>query len=125
MAFFLEPVEENQLNNKIMPKWPLYQKMHHEKIHPANFPKKKKVKILIFAVRKVIFLRDNWREFRVRNSEHKAPLLEKVGMYLSRMHISMMEKNDLEMINRMKYYVRLQLCFLKKNEKLHFLLLMG
>jgi len=33
------------------------------------------------------------------------------------MHISTMERNDLGMINRMQYYVRLLLYFFRKNEK--------
>ena len=91
--------------------------MHHEKSPALNFLRQKKVRILIFAEEKVVFLPDNWREFQVHNSVHKEPLLEKAEKYLSRMHILMMGKNDLEMINRMQYYVRLLLYFFQKNEK--------
>ena len=68
------------------------------------------------------FLQDNLKEFLEHNSVHMEPSLVKVGMCLSRMHISTMGRNDLEMINRMQYYVRLQLYFFKKNEKFLFLL---
>ena len=55
----------------------------------------------------MVFLRDNLKEFQVHNLGHKEPLLGKAEKYLSRMHILMMGKNDLKMINRMLYYVKL------------------
>jgi hypothetical protein len=79
---------------------------------------------LIFAEEKVVSLQDNLIIFPMRNLVHKEPLLGKAEKYLSRMHILMMGKNDLETINRMQYYVRLLLYFFRKNEKFPFLLLM-
>jgi hypothetical protein len=83
-----------------------------------------RVRILIFAVEIMVFLPDNWREFRVRNLVHKAPSPEKAGKYRLRMHILAMGKNDLGMKDQMQYYVILLLYFFKRNEKFPFLLLM-
>jgi hypothetical protein len=121
---FPELVRENQWGNKIMLKWLLYQKMHRGKYLALYFLKKMKVRILIFVGEIMVFLRDNSKEFPMHNLVHKEPLLVKAGMYLSRMHISTKERNDLEMINRMQYYVRLLLYFFRKNEKFLFELLM-
>ena len=76
-----------------------------------------KVKILTFAEGIMAFLRDNLKGFPMHNLVHTEPLPVKAGMYLSRMHISTMGKNDSKMINRMQYYVRLLLYFFRKNEK--------
>ena len=40
----------------------------------------------------MVSLRDDLKEFREHNLEHKEPLLEKVGMYRLRIHISTMGK---------------------------------
>ena len=62
-------------------------------------------------------LRDDLKEFRVHNLEHKEPSPEKAGMYRWRMNISTMGTNDSEMKDRMQYYVRLLSYFFRKNEK--------
>ena len=76
-----------------------------------------KVRILIFAEGIMAFLRANLKGFPMRNLVHMEPSLVKVEKYRLRMHISTMGKNDLEMTNRMQYYVRLLLYFFRKNEK--------
>jgi hypothetical protein len=83
-----------------------------------------KVRILIFAVKIMAFLRGNLKEFLMRNLVHMEPSPVKAGMYRLKMHISTMGKNDSEMINQMQYYVRLLLYFFRKNEKSLFGLLM-
>ena len=72
----------------------------------------------------MVSLRDDLKEFREHNLEHKEPSPEKVGMYQLRMSILAMGKSDSKMINRMQYYVRLLSFFLKKSEKSPSLLLM-
>jgi len=56
-----------------------------------------KVKILTFAEGIMAFLRDNLKGFPMHNLVHMEPLLAKVEKYLSKKHISTMEKNGLEM----------------------------
>ena len=73
-----------------------------------------KVKILIFVEEIMVFLQDNLIIFPMHNSAHMVPLPEKAEMYLLKMRILTMGKNDLEMTNRMLYYVRLLLYFSEK-----------
>lgn len=107
-----------------MLKWPLYQKMHHENYLSLDFQKRTKVRILIFAVETMAFLRDSLIESPMHNLVHKEPSPVKAEKYRLKMRILMMGKNDLEMISQMRYYVRLLLCFFRKNEKFPFPLLM-
>ena len=72
----------------------------------------------------MVFLRDDLIKFPMHNLVHMEPSLERAGMYRWRMRTEEMGKNDLKMINRMQYYVRLLLYFFRKNEKFLFLLLM-
>jgi hypothetical protein len=72
----------------------------------------------------MVFLRDDLIKFPMHNLVHMEPLLEIIGMYRLRMRTEEMGKNDLKMINRMQYYVRLLLYFFRKNEKFLFQLLM-
>ena len=83
-----------------------------------------KVKILIFVVRMEAFLQGNLIEFLMHNLEHMEPLPVKVGMYLLRMRILIMGRNDLGMTNQMRYYVKLLSYFFRKNEKFLSVLLM-